>query len=72
MVFREMVMPRENGKPIFPIKLKPCDLPGLLSDLQSINLTVDKESAYRRPAAGLKQPGLACHFFDTRIMESIV
>jgi TIR domain len=31
--FGEMVMARENGKPIFPIKLKPCELPGLLSDL---------------------------------------
>lgn len=56
--FGEMVMARENGKPIFPIKLKPCELPGLLSDLQSIDLTVDKESGYRRLAAGLKQQGL--------------
>ena len=56
--FGEMVMARENGKPIFPIKLKPCELPGLLSDLQSIDLTVDKESGYRRLAAGLKQQGI--------------
>ena len=48
--FGEMVMARENGKPIFPIKFKPCELPGLLSDLQSIDLTVDKESGYRRLA----------------------
>src|ERR1700738_3746857 len=56
--FGEMVMARENGKPIFPIKLNPCELPGLLGDLQSIDLIVDKESGYRRLAAGLKQQGL--------------
>jgi tetratricopeptide (TPR) repeat protein len=56
--FGEMVMARENGKPIFPIKLKPCELPGLLSDIQGIDLTVDRESGYRRLAAGLKQQGL--------------
>src|ERR1700730_3150895 len=56
--FGEMVLAREKGKPIFPIKLKPCDLPGLLSGIQSIDLTVDKESGYRRLAAGLKQQGL--------------
>jgi hypothetical protein len=56
--FGEMVMARENGKPIFPVKSKPCELPGLLTDLQSIDLTVDKESGYRRLAAGLKEQGL--------------
>jgi hypothetical protein len=56
--FGEMILARENGKPIFPIKLKPCELPGLFGDLQSIDLTVDKENGYRRLAAGLKQQGL--------------
>jgi len=56
--FGEMVLARENGKPIFPIKLRPCQLPDLLSGIQSIDLTVNKESGYRRLAAGLKQQGL--------------
>jgi WD40 repeat protein len=53
-----MVLARENGKPIFPIKVKSCELPDLLSAIQVIDLTVDKESGYRRLAAGLKQQGL--------------
>jgi tetratricopeptide (TPR) repeat protein len=56
--FGEMVLAREKGKPIFPIKTKPCELPGLLSGIQSIDLTVDKESGFRRLAAGLKEQGL--------------
>jgi hypothetical protein len=56
--FGEMVLALEKGKPIFPIKLKPCELPGLLNDIQSIDLTVDKEDGYRRLAAGFKQQGL--------------
>ncbi len=53
-----MVMARENGKPIFPIKLKRCELPGLLSGIQSIDLTVDRDSGYWRLALGLKEHGL--------------
>jgi hypothetical protein len=52
--FGEMVLALEKGKRIFPIKLETCELPGLLSGIQSIDLTVDKEGGYRRLAAGLK------------------
>ena len=56
--FGEMVLALENGKPIFPIKLETCELPGLLSGIQTIDLTVDRESGYRRLALGLKEHGL--------------
>ena|ERR1700752_685818 len=41
--FSEIVQARFKGKPIFPVMVKPCDLPGLLSENQSIDLTSDKE-----------------------------
>ena len=53
-----MIQARERGKPIFPVIAKPCLLPELLSDIHKIDLTVDKESGYRRLVAGLKQQGL--------------
>ena len=56
--FSEMIQAREKGKPIFPVKVKPCELPGLLSDTQSIDLTADRENGYRRLAQGLKEKGL--------------
>jgi hypothetical protein len=56
--FVEMIQAREKGKPIFPVKLESCELPGILTGIQSIDLTVDKEIGYRRLAAGLKQQGL--------------
>jgi uncharacterized protein YjbI with pentapeptide repeats len=56
--FAEMIQAREKGKPIFPVKLESCELPGILTGIQSIDLTVDKEIGYRRLAAGLKQQGL--------------
>jgi WD40 repeat protein len=56
--FAEMTQAREKGKPIFPVITKPCQPPGLLSDIQQIDLTADLEGGYRRLALGLKQIGL--------------
>ena len=56
--FSEMIQAREKGKPIFPIKVKPCELPGLLSDTQSIDLNANPTDGYRRLALGLKERGL--------------
>ena len=56
--FSEMIQAREKGKPIFPIKVKPCELPGLLSDTQSIDLNANPADGYRRLALGLKERGL--------------
>jgi hypothetical protein len=56
--FAEMIQAREKGKPIFPVIVKPCQLPDLLSDTQKIDLTVDAEGGYRRLALGLKENGL--------------
>lgn len=56
--FAEVVQAREKGKPVFPVKYEPCELDGVLSDLQSIDLTADPEAGYRRLATGLKERGL--------------
>jgi len=56
--FAEMIQAREKGKPIFPVKLEPCELPEILSGIQGIDLSVDKDRGYRRLASSLKQQGL--------------
>jgi len=38
--------------------MEPCELGPLLGDTQSIDLTTEVESGYRRLAAGLKEHGL--------------
>lgn len=56
--FAEIILAREKGKQIFPIKLEPCEVPQILKSVQSIDLTVDKESGYRRLPEGLKRQNL--------------
>ncbi len=56
--FAEMIQARERGKPIFPVIMKPCQLPELLNDTQKIDLTTGAEGGYRRLALGLKENGL--------------
>ena len=53
-----MIQAREKGNPIFPVIMKPCQLPELLNDTQKTDLTTGAEGGYRRLALGLKENGL--------------
>jgi hypothetical protein len=46
--FAELVLARERGKAIFPVKVQPCEARGVFSDIQAIDLTVEPEEGYRR------------------------
>lgn len=62
--FAEIVSAKSLGKHIFPIKISPCDVVGLLRDVQVIDMTsVDEEEAYQRLWDGLKIAGVTSNEF---------
>jgi len=52
--FAEFIYAKVLGKEVFPIKIAPCALRPLLTELQVIDLTENKEQGYRRLRAGLE------------------
>jgi hypothetical protein len=56
--FPELVLARERGKAIFPVKVQPCEAGGVFGDIQHIDLTADPEEGYRRLEIGLLERGL--------------
>ena len=56
--FAEITHARSLGKHVFPIKIAPCEVRSLLTDLQVIDLTEDPEDAYSRLWRGLEIAGL--------------
>lgn len=63
--FAEITHARSLGKPIFPVKVAPCDLRAVLMDVQVIDLTHSVEEGYKRLQRGLLAAGLDPRdFFD--------
>jgi hypothetical protein len=56
--FPELVLARERGKAIFPVKVQPCEAGGVFGDIQHIDLTAEPEEGYRRLKIGLLERGL--------------
>ena len=56
--FAEIVYARALGKHVLPIRIEPCTLRPLLSDVQIIDFTADREDALRRLWRGLEDAGL--------------
>ena len=56
--FAELVQARERGKAIFPVKIQACDAGGVFSDIQQIDLTVQRTEGYERLRMGLLERGL--------------
>lgn len=57
--FAEIAHGKSLGKHIFPLKIAPCTIAGLLEDVQIIDMTlVGEEEAYQRLWRGLKAAGL--------------
>lgn len=56
--FHELATGRAHGKPIFPIRISPCDVGDILARLQLIELEAGEEDARRRLLAGLRSHGL--------------
>jgi hypothetical protein len=56
--FAELVLARERGKAIFPVKVEPCEARGVFGDIQTIDLTAEPEEGYRRLRIGLLERGL--------------
>ena len=56
--FAEITQARAGGKRLFLVKIADCAIDGLLTDLQVIDITADREDGYRRLASGLKDAGL--------------
>ncbi|MFO1428602.1 MAG: TIR domain-containing protein [Candidatus Competibacteraceae bacterium] len=54
----ELVLAREKGKAIFPVKIQDCQAGGIFSDIQHIDLTARPDEGYRRLEIGLKACGL--------------
>jgi conflict system STAND superfamily ATPase/TIR domain-containing protein len=55
--FPELVLARERGKAIFPVKVQPCEAGGVFGDIQHIDLTAEPEEGYRRLKIGLLERG---------------
>ncbi len=56
--FHELATGRAHGKPIFPIRISPCDVGDILARLQLIELDAGEEEARRRLMVGLRSHGL--------------
>lgn len=56
--FMEITHARALGKHLFPVKIEDCDLDGVLTDRQVIDLTTDPEPAYERLWRGILAAGL--------------
>jgi hypothetical protein len=56
--FMEITYARALGKHLFPVKVEDCDLAGVLTDRQVIDLTMDRDEAYSRLERGLLAAGL--------------
>ncbi len=56
--FAEITHAKSLGKHVFPIKIAPCEIRSLLTELQVLDLTGDAEDAYRRLWRGLEIAGL--------------
>lgn len=56
--FMEITHARALGKHLFPVKIEDCDIDGVLTDRQVIDLTADKEQAYTRLFRGILAAGL--------------
>lgn len=57
-VFAEITHARALGKPVFPLKVAPCTVRPILTDVQVTDLTVDREEGFRRLFRGLLVAGL--------------
>lgn len=65
--FMEITYARALGKHLFPVKVESCDLTGVVTDVQAIDLVADPDSAYARLERGLLAAGLdpaAAHDWD--------
>jgi WD40 repeat protein len=56
--FAEITHARSLGKHLFPLKIAPCTLRPILSDIQTIDLTDGSEEGYQRLWNGLIRAGL--------------
>ncbi len=56
--FMEITYARALGKHLFPIKIEDCNLDGVVSDRQAIDLTNNQDEAYQRLERGLLAAGL--------------
>jgi hypothetical protein len=63
--FAEITHAKSLGKHLFPIKVGPCNLRAVLTDVQVLDLSDDREDAYQRLGRGLIIAGLdPRNFFD--------
>ena len=56
--FAEITHAKALGKQVFPVKVEPCTIDPVLTSSQILDLTADREEAYRRLWAGLRAAGL--------------
>jgi WD40 repeat protein len=56
--FMEITHARALGKQLFPVKIDDCDVGGILSDHQMVDLSKNKEEAYRSLFHGIVDAGL--------------
>lgn len=56
--FAEVVIARDRGKPVLPVKIAPCDAGTVFPALQQIDLSAGQGDGYGRLARGLKEHGL--------------
>ena len=56
--FAEFTQARALGKPVFIVKISDCDITKLAQDIQSVDLTRDKDSALMKLKFGLIHAGL--------------
>jgi WD40 repeat protein/energy-coupling factor transporter ATP-binding protein EcfA2 len=57
-VFAEITHARALGKYIVPLKIEDCTIDRLISDRQVVDMTGDREDAYRRLRTGLLRAGI--------------
>jgi TIR domain/AAA ATPase domain len=56
--FMEITHARALGKNLFPVKIEDCEVDGILTDHQIVDLTRDKEEGYRSLLRGIAEAGL--------------
>ena len=56
--FAEITHAKSLGKAVFPVKVAPCEIDPVLTSHQIVDLTSDKEEAYRSLWRGLVQAGI--------------
>lgn len=67
--FAEITHARALGKPVFPVRILPCTVVGLLGDVQVVDAVDDPADGRKRLLAGLAAAGLdpaALHDWDPR------